>query len=101
MSRSQAEQTIRIPNSILFDVSCQFFAQPTLSRNSSTALPTRSSLCASATDRFGLDTYQASAVSWWLTIQSLTAGLRIPCHPSQLQNRMSIELGIFVAKSSI
>src|SRR5262245_52539737 len=47
---------------------------PTLSRNSSTALPTRSSRCASATDRFRLDTYQAAAVIWCLTSQSLIAG---------------------------
>src|SRR5215510_540573 len=87
--------------SVLFDARCQFVTQPILSSSSSTALPTRSSLCASATDRLGLETYQASAVSWWLTSQSLITGLRIPGHPLQLQNRMSIEFGIFVTKSSM
>src|SRR5215475_2933627 len=77
------------------------FGYPILSSSSSTALPTFSSRQVSATLRFGLATYQASAVCWFLTIQSLIPGLRIPGHPSQLQNRMSIEFGIFVTKSSM
>src|SRR4051812_23149861 len=46
-------------------------SQLILSRNSSSAFPTRSSLRVSTTVRFGLATYQASAVIWYLTIQSL------------------------------
>ncbi len=52
---------------------------PTLSRSSSTALPTFSSFRVSAAVRFGLLTYQASAAIWCLAIQSAAAaGLRIP-----------------------
>src|SRR5262249_850048 len=75
-------------------------AYPTLSSSSSTAFPPRSSLWASAKERPGWETYQASAVIWFLTSQSLITELRIPGQPRQLQNRMSIEFGIFVTKSS-
>src|SRR5262245_19965695 len=44
-----------------------------LSKNSSTALPTRSSFLVSVAVRFGLLTYQASAAIWCLAIQSAAA----------------------------
>src|SRR5262245_42543029 len=56
------------------DVTCPR-AYPISSRNPSTALPMRPSRRVSATVRFGLATYQASAAIWCLTIQSLTDGL--------------------------
>src|SRR5262245_8026732 len=43
---------------------------PILSRSSSTALPTRSSRRVSATVRFGLATYQASAAVWCAAMKS-------------------------------
>jgi len=56
----------------------QAFHYPILSRSSSTALPTFSSLFASGTVRFGEATYQPSAVIWLPAIQSLIAGSCIP-----------------------
>src|SRR5262249_49882987 len=76
---------------------------PTLSSSSSTALPTFSSLRVSATVRFGLATYQPSAVIWWLAIQSPMAGSCMPLagYPSMLLNNTSRECGIFVEKSAM
>src|SRR5262245_40958830 len=50
------------------------FSYEILSRNSSTAAPTFPRRRVSATVRFGLATYQASAVIWCLTIHSLMVG---------------------------
>src|SRR5215510_1944535 len=51
------------------------FGYPILSRNSSAALPTRFTRWMSRTVRSGWATYQPSAVTWWLAIQSFTFGL--------------------------
>src|SRR5262245_19112551 len=87
------------------DPACSRLIEPCsyeiLSSNSSTALPTRWRRRVSATVRFGLPTYHASAEIWCSTIQSFTFGLRIPGHPTASQNSRSRALGIFVAKSSM
>src|SRR6185295_7069703 len=72
-----------------------------VSRNSSTALPTRFSRWMSRTVRSGWATYQPTAGIWCETIQSFTLGLRIPGQPSQAVKMTSIWSVILVAKSSI